>query len=225
MRVQFHDSNGAGEAISGRHEPLWQTIDSVLSTLPVHLKASEQDGLQGTPIFDPVGTNRAICEAMTQRGWAHNIRIPAEYRFLGTDVDYGKDGIIVEAQFSVYPYLLNNVLRSELFFKAGIPLTGEPTRAVVIITKAHMFPASQGTLYYEQALQQLASLTKFGVVDVPIRLVGLFEQLGSNIHAKWCEYKARYSRTLVNCTDCICRLDRDRVVSRCKVAITRAGTN
>lgn len=39
-----------------------------------------------------------------------------------------------------------------------------------------MFPASNSTLYYEQAVNQLTALIKYQVFDVPIRLIGLFEQ-------------------------------------------------
>lgn len=54
------------------------------------------------------------------------------YRFLGTDVDFGKAGAIVEVQFSPYSFLLNNTARSELFFNANTPLTGQPVRLVII---------------------------------------------------------------------------------------------
>ena len=100
-------------------------------------------------------------------------------------------------QFSNYPFLLNNTIRSELFFKSQIPLVGHPAKLAVIITKVHMFPASNSTLYYEQAVHQLTSLAKYKVFDVPIRLVGLFvERTGIN-PGVWTGYSAtRYSRTV-----------------------------
>ncbi len=88
-------------------------------------------------------------------GWLVNIPIPVDYSFLGTDIDFGKAGVIVESQFSNYPFLLNNTLRSELFFKAGTIFAGHPTQLVILITKALMYPASNSTLYYEQAVRQL----------------------------------------------------------------------
>ena len=78
------------------------------------------------------------------------IPIPAEYDFLGTGIDFGSQGMLIEVQFSNYPFLLNNTVRSELFWQAKIPLAHKHTEVVVIITKAHMFPASNSTLYYEQ---------------------------------------------------------------------------
>ncbi len=163
--------------------------------MPLHIKASDQAGIQGNPIFDPVGTNEYIKAALVNLGWQANIPISAEYSFLGTDVDFGKSGVIVESQFSNYPFLLNNTLRSELFFKAGTIFAGEPTQLVILITKALMFPASNSTLYYEQAVRQLTALAKYNVFDVPIRLVGLFEEENITIPVIWTVYSStRYSR-------------------------------
>ncbi len=132
---------------------------------------------------------------MVKFAWKANIPIPSEYKFLGTDIDFGKAGVIVESQFSNYPFLLNNTLRSELFFKAGIIFAEQPTQLVVLITKAGMFPASNSTLYYEQAVKQLTALTEYKVFDVPIRLVGLFEAKNTTIPVIWTVYSStRYSR-------------------------------
>ena len=183
--------------IAASFNPQWEELKGVLEAMPLHMKASDQAGKQGTPIFDPVGTNEAIKAALASHGW-HRIPIPAEFNFLGTDIDFGKGGIIAEAQFSNYPFLLNNTIRSELFFKSKVGLhLGEPTKLAVIITKSHMFPASNSTLYYEQAEHQLNSLAKYKVFDVPIRLVGLFaERTGIN-PGVWTGYSAtRYSRTV-----------------------------
>ncbi|MBN3923053.1 restriction endonuclease, partial [Nostoc sp. NMS4] len=112
-------------------------------------------------------------------------------------VDFAKAGIIIEIQFSNYPFLLNNTLRSELFFKAKTEFVGYPTNLVILVTKALMFPASNSTLYYEQAVNQLTALTKYQVFDIPIRLVGLFEQQNTIVPIIWTEYSSkRYSRTV-----------------------------
>jgi hypothetical protein len=73
---------------------------------------------------------------------------------------------------------------------------------VVIITKARMFPASNSTLYYEQARQQLTALTQNRVFDVPMRLVGLFAPVGTQIPMRFTEYhNPRYSRIVIQRTD------------------------
>jgi hypothetical protein len=138
---------------------------------------------------------------------------------MGTDVDFGKNGVLVEAHFSNYPFLLNNILRSELFFKSGLVLADGKTSFVVIITKAHMFPASNSTLYYEQGKNQLNALSEHNVFDVPIRLVGLKERVGDRIPVIWTNYSnRRYSRTVTTRAEITCNIQRggsDR--SRCSI--------
>jgi hypothetical protein len=165
--------------------------------MPLHIKASDQAKIKGNPIFDPVGTNKYIKTALINYGWQSNIPIPAPFKFLGTDIDFAKAGIVIEIQFSNYPFLLNNTLRSELFFKSKTEFAGYQTNLVILVTKAQMFPASNSTLYYEQAVNQLTALGQNKVFDVPIRLVGLFEQLNTTIPVVWTEYSSkRYSRNV-----------------------------
>ena len=216
MLLQITDFNGSDAIIRDNFKNLWEEISSVLSAMPLHLKASDQARIQGSLIFDPVGTNEHIKEGLSRLGWLPNIPIPAEYDFLGTDVDNGKAGVIVEVQFSNYPFLLNNTVRSELFFKDRIPLSGQPTEVVIIITKAHMFPASNSTLYYEQAQKQLKALAESRLYNVPIRLVGLFERKSAIASVKFTEYESvRHSRKVVS------RIDRNYLISPGRYAKSR----
>lgn len=189
--------------------------------MPLHLKASDQAGLQGNPIFDPVGTNEYIKRELLQIQWRANIPIPDKFKFLGTDVDFLKNGLLIEAQFSNYPFLLNNTVRSELFFKARTQLGNSDVDSVGIITKAHMFPASNSTLYYEQAVKQLTELASHNVFDVPIRLIGLFEDRNQDVPVTFTEYEnPRYSRTVVNRETRQCRISSGRSSrSRCALRI------
>lgn len=196
MQLKFHDFNDAGSLVQVAFGKQWRELEQVLTAMPLHLKASDQAKIQGKPIFDPVGTNRYIADALVPLGWNEKIDIPGTFKFLGTDVDFGKNGAVVEVQFSNYPFLLNNTLRSELFFRAKTVFHEAATGLVFIVTKACMFPCSNSTLYYEQALSQLTALAQHNVFTVPIRLVGLFEKPG-RVQALWTNYSAaRYSRTV-----------------------------
>lgn len=221
MLIRFEDYNGAEGQFIANYPVLWEELSQVLEAMPLHLKASDQAGIQGKLILDPVGTNEFIKSKLSSKGWRANIPIPKQFDFLGTDIDFGKSGVLVEAQFSNYPFLLNNTLRSELFYKAEIPLGGEPTEVVVIITKAHMFPASNSTLYFEQAHNQLIELFRYNVFDVPIRLVGLFERLGEKVDSVFTEYEnPRYSRTVVERKEVPCTIHRGRSSkSRCNIVL------
>jgi hypothetical protein len=118
--LQITDFNLADAVIDRSFAAQWRDLADVMQSMPLHLKASDQAGIQGTPIFDPVGTNEYIKAELGKRGWDSGIPIPTEYNFLGTGVDFGRQGLLVEVQFSNYPFLLNNTIRSELFYKAAL---------------------------------------------------------------------------------------------------------
>ena len=206
MKVEFHDFNGADALFGGELAGEWQDLRTVLSGLALQLKPSGQAGKQGKPIFDPVASNAAIKAALKKKGWPTNIEIPGEVAFLGTDVDFFRHGVLVEAQFSNYPFFLNNVVRSALLAKSHALLDGKTVLAVAIITKGHMFPSSNSTLYYEQAVKQLTEFAKYGVFDVPVRVVGLLEETGTPVPAVWNEYPGRYSRALSSSKPIKCEL-------------------
>jgi hypothetical protein len=219
--IEYVDYNGADVLLGEAYAPDWHDLSQVIAGMPLHLKASDQAGLEGNAIFDPVGTNAHLKRELVKRGWTAGHVIPEGFAFLGTDVDFVKGGLLGEAQFSNYPFLLNNVIRSELFYKSKTLFSGMPFEVVVIITKGKMFPASNSTLYYEQARSQLNELAKHRVFDAPIRLVGLLETPGSVVEAAWTTYHAtRYSRTvtetkLVRVQLCKPRTER----SRCAIVI------
>ena len=198
MEFKIKDYNNAATLIDSKYLAEWNEIAKVIKYMPLHIKASDQAGKQGQAIFDPVGTNAHIKDEMQSIDWVPNKEIPGEYKFLGTDIDFVKTGILVEVQFSNYPFLLNNLLRSELFFQAKTKFTASKTDLLVIITKGHMFPASNSTLYYEQACNQLDALASNNVFDIPIRLVGLISPITNGVPCNWTTYDdPRYSRTVV----------------------------
>lgn len=223
MLLKTEDFNDAGKLFVGRLAVRWKELSEALTELPLQFKASQQKGKEGSPIFDPVAFNAVIKEALSKRSWATNIAIPEVVAFLGTDVDFFVEGLLVEAQFSNYPFFLNNVVRSALLAKSKALLGSAHVEAVVIITKAHMFPSSNSTLYYEQAVNQLKEFSKYGVFDVPIRVAGLFAEMEKELPAIWNEYPGRYSRdnTMMEPVTCILKSG-GRPNSICKVQINRS---
>lgn len=198
MKIDVTDFNGADSVIASSHSVSYDALEGALKKLPLQLKASDQAGKLGTLIFDPVGTNEAIKTEIPAAGFVPNFRVPESLSILGKDVDFAKSGLLVEVQFSNYPFLMNNLLRSELFYKAQAAMPDVPMDALVIVTKSSIFSSSNSTLYYEQARDQLAALSHQNVFDVPVRLIGLSAPLGSSFEVRVNRYHApRYSRTLV----------------------------
>lgn len=204
MLIQVTDFNGATEATQSAYGKQWQELEDVLGNMPLHVKASGQAGRIGRLVFDPIGSNRAIKEALSGRGWRSDIPIPLEYGFLGRSLDVGKEGVIGEIQFSNYPFLVNNLMRADMLYKVAVPLTGVPTGLAIIVTKARMFHAAQSSLDFDLARRQLDALSAY--VEVPTRLVGLFEERGSRLPAVVTEYTGRTSRTVIRQESVVCEV-------------------
>lgn len=212
MLIQFKDYNKSNNVLESKYRNEWNELKNTLESMPLYIKLSDQYQRVGSFIFNPVGTNNHIKKELQGLNWSCNMPIPQEYSFLGIDVDFCKRGVVAEVQFSNYPFLLNNLVRSELFYKSKTVFVGEPVDILIIIAKAHMFPASNSTLYYEQAVRQLDELFKNDVFDIPVRLVGLFAEKEKKLISKLVKYdKDRYSRTVVKEVDFSCVLHPSRV--------------
>lgn len=198
MEIQITDYNSANVIISKKFTTEWNEIENILKSMPLQLKGSDQKGKKGQAIFSPVATNNTLKVGLSQFLWCTKIPIPSEYSSLGTDVDFGKKNIVLEAQFSNYPFVINNIIRTEAFYKNKVELLKNfPVELLIIITKAHMFPSSNSSLYYEQAKNQFDIIKKIGVFAMPVRLVGLFSPINAKVKARWTKFSAkRYSRKM-----------------------------
>ena len=212
VEIKTHDFNGADVILAGDLAALWEELRVVLTDLRLHLSPSRERGKVGEPVFDPKATNKAVKDALGTRAWPTDHKIPKDWQFLGKGVDYFHSGLLGEAQFSNYPFFLNNIVRSSLLAMAKVKLEGEHTiRVVVVVVKAHMFPAAQSTLYFEQAEKQLAEFygkLPAGILDVPVRLVGLFSDFDVNVPAVWSTYAGPGARVPQTQKDVACVLSR-----------------
>lgn len=195
MQIEIRDFNGATDYFGTVGHQRWAEIASVLENLTPQLQASDQAGKIGSAIFDPKGTNACLTAAADAVGW-RKVSVPGDLKPFGKDWDAGKGSVLAEWQFSNYPFLWNNIIRSEAVFQSkGIiaPLTA-PVGALVIVTKSGSFPASNSTLYFEQANAQIDTVTTLGVFEIPIRLIGLMIPQASSMEAAWNVYAGRYAR-------------------------------
>jgi hypothetical protein len=196
VEFEVADFNRAEGYYNDRGRSEWADLEMIITEMPLFLQGSLQAGKVGSAIFDPKATNLHIKRASQVRGW-RTIPVPPDLRAFGNDWDGGKGETLGEWQFSNYPFLWNNCIRSEAVYKAGMSLPGlKEVRGLVIITKSGLFPASNSSLYYEQARAQLAAATQFNAFTIPIRLVGLtIKSQANRFDAVWTEYADRTSRT------------------------------
>ncbi len=95
MEIKVTDFNDSESLINKQFSYEWNVIETILTSMPLHLKASSQSGIEGNPIFDLVGTNEFIKTELVKHEWCPNIPIPKQYQFLGKDIDCGKLGILM----------------------------------------------------------------------------------------------------------------------------------
>lgn len=195
MEFLVADFNGADEVFSRGCAGEWRDLEKILESLPLYLQPSDQAGKVGVPIFDPKGTNEHLTAAARRAGW-RNIPVPEELTPFGIDWDAGKGRVLAEWQFSNYPFLWNNVIRSEAVYRGSVSLSGLGAIAgMLVVTKCGLFPSSNSTLYFEQARAQLEAVMQFGTFSIPLRLIGL--TLNNNariVRAVWSTYGGRYHR-------------------------------
>jgi hypothetical protein len=193
---QVWDFNGAEQVFAwGEPAERWAELEWTLLSAPICLQASDQAGKIGVPIFDPKATNQALTALASEQGW-HAVPVPEELTMFGKDWDAGKGSVLAEWQFSNYPFLWNNVIRTETVLQGRVPLRYmDDTSALVVVTKCGEFPSSNSTLYYEQAHAQLEAVLRYNTFDIPIRLVGLsLPHHAEVIEAMWTTYGGRYAR-------------------------------
>src|SRR2546425_594144 len=54
MLIEIEDFNNAKAEIAAHCQAEWNELEQLLQGIPIHLKASDQAGKQGNPIFDPI---------------------------------------------------------------------------------------------------------------------------------------------------------------------------
>jgi len=193
MKFYFHDYNYNKNFFDSKKDTL-DELNKIIDEQNIFLKNSDQKGKKETLIFDPIGTNNSLKELLESKNWECNLKIPNNYNSLGKDIDFYKNNTLVEVQFSNYPFLLNNIIRSELFYKNSTILN-KTIEGLIVVTKVHAFPSSNSTLYYEQAKKQLDLLTKNNLFTIPTRLIGLTCDENKQNMITWSKYKEqRYSR-------------------------------
>ncbi|MBS1098642.1 hypothetical protein JK191_14065 [Gluconobacter sphaericus] len=195
MIFEFTDFNNSYQYFSTHGKKEWDDISNIISNMPLFLQPSQQAGIVGEAIFDPKATNDYLTTNTHQRGW-RTINVPPQLQMFGKHWDGGNNGTLAEWQFSNYPFLWNNIIRTEAVIYSNTNLNNSVIpKALIIVTKSGMIPSSNSTLYYEQALAQISSVTNLNVFKLPIRLIGLVIPTTLNeIDAVWTEYPSRYCR-------------------------------
>ncbi|WUH93457.1 hypothetical protein OG900_27325 [Streptomyces sp. NBC_00433] len=201
MDFETADFSGATEYFAGPGSAYWSDLAYVIGHL--RLQPSGEDGMTGNPNFGPKATNRILTEQAALLGW-EKIPVPDSPKAaFGLDWDAGRGAVLVEWQFSNYPFLWNNIIRSQVAVHRSLLLQGMDSvpQALVVVTKSGCPPASRSTLYFEQAKAQLGMAAEALDLDIAVRLVGLTIPAGcATVDADWNTYPGRTARKVPTST-------------------------
>ncbi|MCC7494022.1 MAG: hypothetical protein IT204_16815 [Fimbriimonadaceae bacterium] len=202
MLCEYRDFNEIAGAPFG---VAWPQLAHLIAATPLFVKASQQAGQQGRLRFDPVATNRHLVAGLSGLGWQDRVQLPALVGPFGTAVDFALGGIVLEVQFSNYPFFANNVIRAAALWRARGTVADHPVAGLLVLAARGDLPSANSSLYYEQANRQLALLVDQGIVTVPVRLVGLGWAVGETT-AILSTYADARSRTLHRSEQVRCRV-------------------
>lgn len=168
MRYQFHDLNGADVILQGTAE--WDEIDNVLQDLKYGVQLCRQKDRETELIFSPSTSNERICDRLTALGWAPGVALQNPSYDTGKEVDFYKNGIVLEVQFAHYGLLQTDISRMQRLFDGGLKLSngGKVKCGIEIVVNSDM-PTSQSVSHFGQATSRGAAIAS----SVPLRLVGI----------------------------------------------------
>ncbi|MCW6037040.1 hypothetical protein K4A83_12290 [Spirulina subsalsa FACHB-351] len=74
----------------------------------------------------------------------------------------------VEQTLCSMPFLLNNIIRSEVLFKSKLALNSHSVALIVLVTKFDILPSANSSLHYTQAVEQLLVIETSNIFSLPI---------------------------------------------------------
>ncbi|WP_017305696.1 BglII/BstYI family type II restriction endonuclease [Spirulina subsalsa] len=208
MLIEYTDFNNQNEDLSRKFASEWMEVEQTLCSMPLYVKGSNQQGIKGNMVFDPIATNAYIKNSLQSKGWIANAAIPEHINPLGKDVDFTKNTVLLEIQFSHYAFLLNNIIRSEVFFKSRSALNSHSVALMVLVTKFDILPSANSSLHYTQAVEQLLVIETANIFSLPTRIVGLNVDIENEIQAIFTQYQSPQSRRIESQTPINCMVQK-----------------
>jgi len=193
MRYIICSVNDGEDLLRTKFPSEHRDICTVLSTIVCPMKESQQSGKQGVWIFDPIGMNAILREQLTMRGWKAKVPL-AERRKAGNDVDFYKNGVVIEAQFGNFAYLQSDVARLEALHTGVVQLRGSPPVELgVLITVQKNMPRANSVSDFEIATTRAVIIAR----TIPLVVFGLdAPKAGEEIILN--RYQGQRSRTLIS---------------------------
>lgn len=170
MRFEVADFNDGWAVLAKKHPAEWAELQAVLSETQYHVQLCNQKGRTEERIFSPSMANSALKDALLTRGWEAGVRIENSSYESGKDVDFFKNGVVLEVQFAHYGLLQADISRMEQLHTDVLRLAGgRKVSCGVEIVVTNGMPRSQSVAHMEQAQTRAAPIAR----TIPVALVGI----------------------------------------------------
>ncbi len=179
MRIFYDYSHlGGKEILQVRFPQHLREIEEVIGQVQaVRSKVSREQSRQGQVLFSPKAMNRQFENAFRRRGWRtlrdrYRLNLPdyPEPRPLygSKQIDFAKDGVLVEVQFGKYAFMFYDLAKFQYFFNEA-----QAEVAVEIVpAKPLQAQMSSGVAYGEQLVHDMLRLRRhFPAVPVWVVLL------------------------------------------------------
>jgi len=167
---------GGAEILRSRFPDVERDLDGVITSIQgvTKTKESKEKTKVGQMLYSPKDLNRRFKEALDEKGFReirdrYPVEIPGHaYRIEGCfkQVDFHRDGVLVEVQFGKYPFMFYDLFKFQYFFSEGRAEVG-----VEIVPSHRMHrQMSSGVSYGEQMIGDILRLRRH-FPSVPVKII------------------------------------------------------
>ncbi len=175
MRFLSEDCNDGLAVLQQNHPAELAEIQAAISGMEYHVQLCGEAGRTSELIFSPSLNNDGLKSAFRAFNWECGVALENPTPETGRDVDYYKNGVVVEVQFAHYALCITDVSRMQRLFTQQVRLkpypNGTPRDVLVgveIVVDASM-PTSQGVARLGQLRTRAAPLA----TSLPLWMVGV----------------------------------------------------
>ena len=184
MRYITEEVNNAIGFLKANRSAEMAEIESVLANTLYHVQFCGQKGRTSDLIFSPSQSNTAIENAFIAAGWEAGVSLTNPGYDTGRNIDFYKNGVAIEVQFSHYGLCMTDISRMERLFTRNLHLhpspegTLRPVVAGVEIVIDRSMPASQSVTHMDILRTRGAPIAQ----KLPLLMVGILPpQSGDSI--------------------------------------------
>lgn len=178
MRFAVHSFNGGVAFLEQEKIDPWRQLLELVAASAYQMQGCGERKRVGEPIFSPSMNNATLRAGFAREGWLCGVPLLTPTPASGRDVDFYKQGVVVEAQFSHYGLLQGDFARMEGLYTGPLALRGGlSVECGVVIVVNRAMPTSQSVSRADQAVGRAAPLAP----TIPVAVVDVLPPEASDV--------------------------------------------